>query len=154
MPCIALIGFHKTRLGATTAVFCKWVLRRRRRIDRVASGANCVQPRCRRRRELGVDSGFGLYTPLRIHHCGRGSLLACRDACVALRVHRCADVTNLHPRIIRICSVCIPTVIARHSSHEKCKCVRVSNRRLSVSVTWVSSHVCPYPRKLKLAADL
>jgi len=69
-------------------------------------------------------------------------------------VHRCADVTNLYLRMIHICSVWISTVIAQHSSHEKCKCVRVCIRWLSISVTWVSSHVCPYLRKLKLAADL
>jgi len=57
----AMIGLHKTRLGATTAAVGQRVLRRRRRrdshIDRLSSRANnCLQPRRRRRREFRVDS--------------------------------------------------------------------------------------------------
>jgi len=137
--CIAMIGFHKTTLGATTAAVGKRVLRRRRRrdphIDRVHSGANCAQPRRRRRREFDVDS-LDLAC---IRHCGytlrRPQVSPWRAQTNAWGVHRCADVTNLHPRMIHICNGCISTVIAQRSSEEKCQRVRVCIRRLSVSVT-------------------
>ena len=67
-----------------------------------------------------------------------------------LCLKRCVDFRNLHPR--SICSLCIPIVLVQRTSHQKCTCVRVCICRLSASITWVSTHLCRYPSKLKLPA--